>query len=122
MKLLNRVRLLVTPWTAAYQAPPSMGFSRQEYWSGVPLPSFQMLKTPYLSLINYDNNNTQHHHKHLVLTSQERKFAACSLHYFNLALKSILLLCLEESLYIVWSPGPNKYASKRVGRHRTTAL
>ena len=33
------VRLLVTPWTAAYQAPPSMGFSRQQYWSGVPLPS-----------------------------------------------------------------------------------
>ena len=32
-------RLLATPWTAAYQAPPSMGFSRQEYWSGVPLPS-----------------------------------------------------------------------------------
>ena len=30
-----------TPWTAAYQAPPSMGFSRQEYWSGVPLPSLQ---------------------------------------------------------------------------------
>ena len=39
VKLLSRVRLLVTPWTAAYQAPPSMGFSRQEYWSGVPLPS-----------------------------------------------------------------------------------
>ena len=38
-KSLSRVRLLVTPWTAAYQAPPSMGFSRQEYWSGVPLPS-----------------------------------------------------------------------------------
>ena len=36
---LSRVRLLVTPWTAAYQAPPSMGFSRQEYWSGMPLPS-----------------------------------------------------------------------------------
>ena len=35
----SRVRLLATPWTAAYQAPPSMGFSRQEYWSGVPLPS-----------------------------------------------------------------------------------
>ena len=33
----SRVRLLVTPWTAAYQAPLSMGFSRQEYWSGVPL-------------------------------------------------------------------------------------
>ena len=36
---LSRVRLLATPWTAAYQAPPSMGFSRQEYWSEVPLPS-----------------------------------------------------------------------------------
>ena len=34
-----RVRPLATPWTAAFQAPPSMGFSRQEYWSGVPLPS-----------------------------------------------------------------------------------
>ena len=39
VKSLSRVRLLVTPWTAAYQAPPSMGFSRQQYWSGVPLPS-----------------------------------------------------------------------------------
>ena len=39
VKLLSRVQLLVTPWTAAYQAPPPMGFSRQEYWSGVPLPS-----------------------------------------------------------------------------------
>ena len=35
----SRVRLLATPWTAAHQAPPSMGFSRQEYWSGVLLPS-----------------------------------------------------------------------------------
>ena len=41
VKLLSRVRLLATPWTAAYQAPPSMGFSRQEYWSGVPLPSLK---------------------------------------------------------------------------------
>ena len=39
VKLLSHVRLLVTPWTAAHQSPPSMGFSRQEYWSGVPLPS-----------------------------------------------------------------------------------
>ena len=36
-KSLSRVQLLATPWTAAYQAPPSMGFSRQEYWSGAPL-------------------------------------------------------------------------------------
>ena len=36
---------LVTPWTAAYQAPPSMGFSRQEYWSGVLLPSSSIIET-----------------------------------------------------------------------------
>ena len=39
VKSLSRIWLLATPWTSAYQAPPSMGFSRQEYWSGVPLPS-----------------------------------------------------------------------------------
>ena len=39
VKSLSRVRLFMTSWTAAYQAPPSMGLSRQEYWSGVPLPS-----------------------------------------------------------------------------------
>ena len=39
MKLLSRVRLFATPWTVAYQAPLPMGFSRQEYWSGLPFPS-----------------------------------------------------------------------------------
>ena len=39
VKSLSRVRFLATPWTVAYQAPPPMGFPRQEYWSGVPLPS-----------------------------------------------------------------------------------
>ena len=39
LKSLSRVRLLATRWTAAHQAPPSMGFSKQEYWSGLPLPS-----------------------------------------------------------------------------------
>ena len=43
VKSLSRVRLFATPWTAAYQAPPSMGFSRQEYWSGVPLPSLVLM-------------------------------------------------------------------------------
>ena len=42
VKSFSRVRLFATPWTAAHQAPPSMGFSRQEYWSGVPLPSPRM--------------------------------------------------------------------------------
>ena len=39
VKLLSRIQLFATPWTVAYQAPLSMGFSRQEYWSGLPLPS-----------------------------------------------------------------------------------
>ena len=38
-KLLSRVRLFATPWAIAYQAPPSMGFSRQEHWSGLTFPS-----------------------------------------------------------------------------------
>ena len=46
VKSLSRVRLLATPWTAAYQAPPSMGFSRQDYWSGVPFPSPGDLPNP----------------------------------------------------------------------------
>ena len=39
VKSLSRVRLFAIPWTVAHQAPPSMGFSRQEYWSGLPFPS-----------------------------------------------------------------------------------
>ena len=39
MKLLSRVRLFATQWTVSHRAPPSMGFSRQEYWSGLPFPS-----------------------------------------------------------------------------------
>ena len=46
MKSLSCVQLFVTPWTIAYQAPPSMGFSRQEYWSGLPFPSPEDLPNP----------------------------------------------------------------------------
>ena len=72
-KSLSRVRLFVTPWTAAYQAPPSMGFSRQEYWSGVPLPSpnmyvrkgkfkticlaFPSIQISYWKLLQYGNSD-----------------------------------------------------------------
>ena len=48
VKLLNRVRLFGTPWTVAYWAPPSMGFSRQEYWSGLPFPSPGKLPDPVI--------------------------------------------------------------------------
>ena len=46
VKSLSRFRLFATSWTAAYQAPPSMGFSRQEYWSGLPFPSAGDLPDP----------------------------------------------------------------------------
>ena len=46
VKLLSRVQLFATPWTVAYQAPPSLWFSRQEYWSGLPFPSPGDLPNP----------------------------------------------------------------------------
>ena len=46
VKSLSHVRLFATPWTVAHQAPPSMGFSRQEYWSGLPFPSPGDLPNP----------------------------------------------------------------------------
>ena len=51
VKSLSHVRLFVTPWTAAHQAAPSMGFSRKEYWSGVPLPSQLTVSSVQLSSI-----------------------------------------------------------------------
>ena len=57
VKLLSRVRLLATPWTAAYQAPPPMGFSRQEYWSGVPLPSPMHRAAPIKKLPGPNGNS-----------------------------------------------------------------
>ena len=76
-KSLSRVWLLATPWTAAYHASPSMGFSRQEYWSGVPSPS-------PLEDLEYDKT----HHN-------------CKGH--SLMVKAVSL-CL--SLFIVLSPEP----------------
>ena len=72
VKSLSRVRPSATPWTAAFQAPPSMGFSRQEYWSGVPLPSpksrlvtskftalIRRMTKLYNLLVNLNSHNSQ---------------------------------------------------------------
>ena len=48
VKSLSRVRLFATPWTVAYQASPSMGFSRQKYWSGLSFPSPGDLPNPWI--------------------------------------------------------------------------
>ena len=55
VKSLSRVRPLATPWTEAHQAPPSMGFSRQEYWSGVPLLSSELLRLVLLFYLFFKN-------------------------------------------------------------------
>ena len=65
VKSLSRVQLLATPWSAAHQAPPSMGSSRQEYWSGVPLPSpihtlLCINKITNENLLYYTGNSTQY--------------------------------------------------------------
>ena len=53
VKLLNCVHLFETPWTVAYQTSPSMGFSRQEYWSGLPLPSLKWYDCAIIYLPSY---------------------------------------------------------------------
>ena len=62
VKSLSHVRLFATPWTAAHQAPPPMGFSRQEYWSRVPLPSPQIYATHFLtpSTLQWILTNSSH--------------------------------------------------------------
>ena len=57
VKSLSHVRLFMTPWTVAYQSPPSMGFSRQEYWSGLPFPSPEDLPKPGKRGVKYQEAN-----------------------------------------------------------------
>ena len=66
----SRVWLFATPWTTVYQAPPSMGFSRQEYWSGVPLPSPLLTTTctVFHSWLMVTTSCSQMLHQHLMYT------------------------------------------------------
>ena len=66
-KSLSRVRLFMTPWTAAYQAPPSMGFSRQEYWSGVPSPS-PSIRTAVIKTTSFTKGKKRNEKKKRTLT------------------------------------------------------
>ena len=75
-KSLSRVRLFATPWTAAHQAPPSMGFSRQEYWSRVPLPS-PMRKTGLHKTKNDAEQNAKS-------AKVEEPWASCYKRCFNI--------------------------------------
>src|SRR5574339_62144 len=80
-KSLSRVRLFATPWTVAYHSPLSMGFSRQEYWSGLPFPSPGDLPNPGIeprsptlrvdALPSEPPGKLYSHNKHLKLTRLE---------------------------------------------------
>ena len=77
VKSLSCVRL-ATPWTAAYQAPPSMGFSRQGYWSGVPLPSPDWsLTLTEISLGPPRNQNSLVMHKLSPAAAAAKSFQSC---------------------------------------------
>ena len=76
MKSLSCIRVFATPWTVAYQAPLSMGFSRQEYWSGLPFPSPEDLPDPEIEpgppALQADALASEPPWKYLVLTSRTK--------------------------------------------------
>ena len=86
VKSLSRVRLLVTPWTAAHQAPQSMGFSRQEYWNGVPLPPPWALLGGKIYLTSEVCINLYHGHGSLgtIFTQEWTRARLSTLHTFRL--------------------------------------
>ena len=89
VKSLSRVRPSATPWTAAYQAPPSMGFSRQEYWSGAPLPSPATTKPKSLPL-----RKIRHHCQNGFRIRGMLTFTGCNLIF----LTSLTVLCCNTTM------------------------
>ena len=99
VKSLNRVWLLATPWTAAYQAPPSMGFSRQEYWSTVPLPYLSVTEImenwqSHLSNICEGRGNCSDHQMDEGKFKAMRGWCDWFVHAMGLALRDPTLFCL----------------------------
>ena len=100
MKSFSRGRLSAIPWTAAYQAPPSMGFSRQQYWSGVPLPSPTVwsmcvkyciwLCVLYTEFVNQPQTTPNHTHR--VASTKEYRIQSDSLTAESSVLKMHLIL------------------------------
>ena len=109
VKSLSRVQLFATPWTGAYQAPPSMGFSRQEYWSGVPSPSPDHIITipkkkskQFINIIKYSS--------------------CLSLHNFYLKKSQMKSTCLLHKPLLIYgvllpSPLPPPPLLQRVSKH-----
>ena len=98
VKSLSRVRLFTTPWTEAYQAPPSMGFSRQDYWSGVPLPS------PWLSrsLRPLNKSSVYSRHRFLISSASLRSLLFLSFIVPIFAWNGLAQLTQEINRYILF--------------------
>ena len=106
VKSLSRVGLFATPRTAAYQAPPSMGFSRQEYWSGVPLPSPDLVIAFLEASISLD--------PHVLISSLSCDNEAApdgKIYYFPVLTRWItsMLVCLQ-----IWSNFQNSSISDKI--------
>ena len=101
VKSLSRVQLLATPWTAAYQAPPSMGFSRQEYWNGVPLPSPNCKTNPPQTIrqSSYDFS----FHSYFLSSYEPRSSLRPWLTWRMIRIKrlSVFYICMEETIACV---------------------
>ena len=92
VKSLCRAQLLATPWTVAFQAPPSMGFSRQEYWSGVPLPS------PLLVLCTCISSSFTRFRKFSVIISLNKLCVPFSLSFPGIPIILILPFLIESDV------------------------
>ena len=79
VKLLSPVQLFAAPWTAVYQAPPSMGFPRQEYWSGLPLPSPDIDISDDINSIRKDENQNKGKQKTVIKSLHCQFFTNVSL-------------------------------------------
>ena len=100
VKSLNCVQLFVTPWTAAQQAPPSMGFSKQEYWSGVPLPS---PKISLSQLLMMSDLNFKEKSLFLAFLKERDTFITLHPHFYT----ATICCCWQLLLLFIWSHLPH---------------
>ena len=105
VKSLSHVWLLATPWIAAHQAPPSMGFSRQEYWSGVPLPSpLKATIQIYFTILDYKVfETTMFNLKSFKLNNNNRTLILPqTLQYYELRIAPVVWFLIKCILWICW--------------------
>ena len=121
VKLLSRARLLATPWMAAYQAPPPMGFSRQVYWSGLPLPSLILLL--YIQLNRF---NLTYDKSYLRLQSESKVTQSCPTLFdlLDCSLPGSSVHGIFQARVLGWGaiPFPNSSKTKTAGHPRPVIM